>query len=164
MTAYPVILDVYKRQSYNSHGTHVAGIISKATAGLDNIKLLPLKVLDSRGKGTVSALVESVKYAKEAEVDIINLSLGLYPYYHSKALEMAILEAITSGITVVIASGNDNIDTMNSCPSHLELSLIHILWKDSAKALGLIILALLFLKKRDNPFQKLIFSICNRLT
>ncbi len=110
--------------SYNSHGTHVAGIISKATAGLDNIKLLPLKVLDSRGKGTVSALVESVKYAKEAEVDIINLSLGLYPYYHSKALEMAILEAITSGITFVIASGNDNIDTMNSCPSHLEDAII----------------------------------------
>lgn len=110
--------------SLNGHGTHVAGIIADSTRELDNIKILPIKALNSFGTGTISNLGNSIKYAINSNVDIINLSLGLTDGIHSKLIEELILEAVNSGITVVNAAGNNNSNTMYLCPSHLDEAII----------------------------------------
>ena len=110
--------------SHNGHGTHVAGIIAEGTKDLANVKILPLKVLNSNGKGFISGLIESIKYAVDQKVDIINLSIGLNDYVQSNILDNTILDAINSGITVVIASGNSNIDTSYTSPARLNEGII----------------------------------------
>ena len=110
--------------SLQGHGTHVAGIIADSTRELDNIKILPIKALNSFGIGTISSLGNSIKYAIDSNVDIINLSLGLTDGVHSNLIEELILEAVNSGITVVNAAGNSNSNTMYSCPSHLDEAII----------------------------------------
>ena len=106
------------------HGTHVAGIIADSTRELDNIKILPIKALNSLGTGTISSLGNSIRYAIDSNVDIINLSLGLANKTHSNLIEELILEAVNSGITVVNAAGNSNSNTMYSCPSHIDEAII----------------------------------------
>lgn len=106
------------------HGTHVAGIIADSIRELDNIKIMPIKSLDSIGIGTISSLGNSIRYAIDSDVDIINLSLGLNSGIHSKLIEELILEAVSNGIIVVNAAGNSNSNTMDLCPSHIDEAII----------------------------------------
>lgn len=41
----------------NGHGTHVAGIICQMTP--DNVKILPLKVMDGDGRGTSTEIIKA---------------------------------------------------------------------------------------------------------
>ena len=64
------------------HGTHVAGTIAQTTnnrigtAGIAyNAKIMPLRVLDSRGEGDSAAIARAIRYAVRHHADVINLSL-----------------------------------------------------------------------------------------
>ncbi|MFY0543625.1 S8 family serine peptidase [Brevibacillus sp. H7] len=98
----------------NSHGTHVAGIIAAhadneegiaGVAGKENVKILPIKVLDERGWGTTLSIAAGVDKAVEMGADIINMSLG--GPGRSKLLEESIKNATDKGVLVVVASGNE---------------------------------------------------------
>ena len=98
----------------HGHGTHVAGIAAAATdngigvAGVGwDARILPLKVLDQAGQGYLSDVAAAIRYAVEAEVDVINLSLAPQtgidcPGY----LQQAIDEAHAAGVVTVAAAGN----------------------------------------------------------
>ncbi len=98
------------------HGTNVAGIIADCTNGKP-VYIYPIRVLNSGGTGKMSNVVNAVKEAKGKGVTVINLSLesGVM----SAALDDAILEAVSSGVTVVAAAGNSSCDTSEVCPAHL---------------------------------------------
>lgn len=87
----------------NGHGTSISYIIAQSTS--DNVKLLPIKVIDSAGKGTLLSLYQGIKYAIEQNVDVINISLSTAST-HSELIEEAIKEATDKGIIVVVAAGN----------------------------------------------------------
>lgn len=87
----------------NGHGTSISYIIAQSTS--DNVKLLPIKVIDSAGKGTLLSLYQGIKYAIEQNVDVINISLSTAST-HSELIEEAIKEATDKGIIVVAAAGN----------------------------------------------------------
>ena len=106
---------------YNSHGTHVAGIISargdndNGTAGVMwESELMAVKVLDDNGSGSEWSLAQGILYAAglldnqpRQTADIINLSLGMSdPNHIPKTLEKAIERAAAEGIVIVAASGN----------------------------------------------------------
>lgn len=102
-----------------SHGTHVAGIISAVTdnkkgiAGVAwNVKIMPIRVLDSKGEGTADVIAEGINLAVEKKANVINLSLGITRKQPgddgTKVLTDAIDNAIANGITVVAAAGNDS--------------------------------------------------------
>ena len=98
------------------HGTNVAGIIADCTAG-KSVYIYPIRVLDNKGSGKMSNVVNAVYEAKTQGVNIINLSLE--STVMSEALDDAILEAVSSGVTVVVAAGNSSCNTSEVCPAHL---------------------------------------------
>ena len=98
------------------HGTHCAGTIgakgdnARGVAGVAwTVKLLPVKVLDSYGSGTLAAVAAGMNYAVKRGVKIMSMSLGTSSY--SSTLENAIIAAKNSGVLVVAAAGNDARDS-----------------------------------------------------
>lgn len=95
-----------------SHGTIVAGIIAaegnnhRGIAGITwKAKIMPLKVLDSNGKGRLSDVVKAIDYAVNNGADIINLSLVSFKY--NETMQEAIARANKAGVIIVAAAGNE---------------------------------------------------------
>ncbi|MCI0414775.1 S8 family peptidase [bacterium] len=95
----------------HGHGTHVAGTIAQLTnnkvgvAGVaPNVKIMPLKVLNSRGFGTYGDIAAAIRYAADNGAKVINMSLG--GPFPSFVLHKAIKYAKEKGVTIVCAAGN----------------------------------------------------------
>ena len=84
------------------HGTHCAGIVRDATS--ENVKILPVKVLDSFGAGANSVIAEGITYAADCGADILSMSFGGSSW---KSLSDAIDYATEKGVIAVAAAGND---------------------------------------------------------
>jgi subtilisin family serine protease len=94
------------------HGTHVSGIIGavgnngKGVAGVSwNTAIMPVKVLDATGSGVTSAITAGIIWAVDNGANVINMSLGGTGY--SQAMADAVDYALTNGVVVVCAMGND---------------------------------------------------------
>lgn len=95
----------------NGHGTHVAGTAAAATnnalggAGMCPLcQVLPVRVLNAFGSGTLDAVTEGIIYAADVSVQVINLSLG---GPGSFALQQAVDYAWTHGSFLACAAGNN---------------------------------------------------------
>jgi subtilisin family serine protease len=109
----------------NGHGTHCAGTL--AAIGGNNIGVVgvaagalvvPVKVLDSRGSGSISGVIAGVDYvgANGNSGDVANMSLGGGA---STALDNAVLNASSGGVWFVIAAGNSSADANNYSPARV---------------------------------------------
>ena len=100
--------DAYDDQG---HGTHVAGTVAqttnngKGTAGLAYCaRLMPVKVLNKNGWGTLADVAEGIRYAADTGAQVITLRLG--GSGKRKILEDAVDHALSKGVIVVAAAGN----------------------------------------------------------
>ncbi|MFN5746492.1 MAG: S8 family serine peptidase [Methylococcaceae bacterium] len=103
----------------NGHGTHVAGTIGGSTYGVaKGVKLVNIRVLDCTGSGTTSGVISGVNWVTQNRTlpAVANMSLGggLSP-----ALDLAVQNSIASGVTYVVAAGNENTLACNSSPAHV---------------------------------------------
>ncbi|MCB9137024.1 MAG: S8 family serine peptidase [Caldilineaceae bacterium] len=87
------------------HGTHTTGIIAHIAP---NSRILPVRVLDLNGRGNTFLLAYAIEWAVAQGADVINLSLGTP--FDSTVLRVAIEDAISRGVVIVAAAGNDNAD------------------------------------------------------
>ena len=87
------------------HGTHVAGIVRLVAPGAT---LMPIRALDSDGRGNAYAVAEAIHFAMESGADVINLSLGMAA--ESDVLRESVRAATLQGVLVVAAAGNLNSD------------------------------------------------------
>ncbi len=95
------------------HGTHVAGIAAAlgnngiGIAGVSwGARILPVKVLDSAGRGTALNVAEGIVWAADQGAQVINLSLGGSQF--SQTLQDAVLYAEGRGVLLIASSGNTN--------------------------------------------------------
>jgi serine protease len=105
------ITDNTPQDNGGSHGTHVTGIIgaltnnSSGVAGVSwNVKIMPVRVLDSSQRGSTFDIAEGIYYAADSGADIINLSLGSFEA--PEHLEEAVKYADEEGSVLIAASGN----------------------------------------------------------
>ena len=108
---YDFLNDLPAPQDDESHGTAVAGIIGAIGNNHDgvtgiawHVKLLPIKALNSQGRGPDSVMVKAILYAADSGARIINISSTGTRY--SAALETAVEYAEEKGALVVAAAGN----------------------------------------------------------
>ena len=105
----------------NGHGTHVAGTIAALNNNVGVIgvapgaTVIPVKVLDSRGSGSYSGVINGVDHvaANGQAGDVANMSLG-GPV--SQALDDAVVAA-SSKVKFALAAGNDSDDSNNHSPA-----------------------------------------------
>ena len=110
----------------NDHGTHVSGTITASgndatgVTGVSwNSRVMPLRMLDANGSGTVADLVSAYRYARAKGAQIVNASLG------GSGFSRAELDAIDGAPNTlfVVAAGNggddgvgDDVDTTPEYP------------------------------------------------
>lgn len=95
----------------NGHGTHVAGIIGALnnTIGVvgvgPQIDLYAVKVLDRRGSGYLSDVIEGLDWAIANKMQVVNMSLGTSSDVLS--FREAVKKVNAKGIVQVAAAGNN---------------------------------------------------------
>src|SRR3989344_4075340 len=94
----------------NGHGSHVAGIIGAIDNDIGVIgashsaNLYAIKVLDGRGSGYLSDVINGIDWAVVNGMQVVNLSLGCD--CSSESLHDAVIRARDAGVVVVAAAGN----------------------------------------------------------
>jgi subtilisin family serine protease len=101
------------------HGTHVAGIAAAVAnngvgvAGVaPNAKIMPVRVLDEEGVGSLSRIEEGVRWAVTHGADVVNLSLSsdvITEFLTGGTLTDAVNFAWSRGVIAVISAGNDQL-------------------------------------------------------
>lgn len=115
---HPALPNVVDRRNFSSdsetfdtlgHGTHVAGVIGAVSGVAKGIapkaKIISLKVLGHSGMGSNEAVATAVRYAADAGVDLVCMSLGSPS--PSDRVHQAIQYAASKGVVCVCAAGND---------------------------------------------------------
>lgn len=102
------------------HGTHVAGVIAQCTESLPNIRILPVRVLNNKGAGSVSQVANGIRYAADQGAAVINMSLSGKLPIGGATIREAIDYAVSRGTIVVGVSGNNGTDVSAYTPGNIE--------------------------------------------
>lgn len=117
----------YSYEDLKNHGSHVSGIIADATP--ENVKILPLKVLNKNGRGTVAMIVSALSYmtnlkASGLNIFTANISIGVENPNGGIAnfpiLENEIVSAYNKNIVCVVSAGNESRNTIFSSPANVD--------------------------------------------
>ncbi|MCS1352535.1 S8 family peptidase [Mechercharimyces sp. CAU 1602] len=124
---YDFVDDDNDASDEQGHGTHVAGTIGAATnngigvAGVaPEVQIMPVRVLDANGSGTNESVANGITYAADNGAQVINLSLG--GPQSSQVIEDAVEYAVSKGVLVVAAAGNESTSSP-SYPAYYEGAL-----------------------------------------
>jgi subtilisin family serine protease len=107
----------------NGHGTHVAGTVGGATYGVaSDVKIVGVRVLNCAGSASHSQIIAGVNWVTRHAVKpaVVNMSLGGTA---SSALDTAVRNSIASGVTYVVAAGNNKVDACTMSPARVSAAV-----------------------------------------
>lgn len=86
------------------------------------VTLHPVWVLDCDGSGSTSSVIAGLDWVTQNHIKpaVVNMSLGGRA---STALDTAVNNAISAGVTVVVAAGNDNRDACCYSPARVSAAI-----------------------------------------
>ena len=124
VSGYNYVEDNNKPQDDEGHGTHCAGIAAASAnngegiAGVcPNCSIMPVRGLGGDGQGTITTVANGIIYAADHGAKVISMSFGSPSY--STTLKNAIDYAVSKGVVLVAAAGNDGVTTP-FYPAYLE--------------------------------------------
>jgi subtilisin family serine protease len=116
----------YDITTFNSdchgHGTHVSGTIGGLTYGVaKGVRLLGVRVLNCSGSGTFESVIAGVNWVTAHHQAnpgpaVANMSLGGLGF---DSLDTAVRNSIASGITYVVAAGNNSANASGYSPARV---------------------------------------------
>lgn len=124
----------------NQMGSIIGNILYDANTSNSNIQLLSYKVVDKNGSATRWDMFRAIDAAIDADVDIMNLSLGYRgdSTSNESLMEHALQVAATQGILIVTAAGNDyaliDDDSKPFFPASLDVPNMIVVGASSCKA------------------------------
>ena len=107
----------------NGHGTHVAGTVGGSTHGVaKDVRLVGVRVLSCSGSGTNAGVIAGVNWvtSNARRPAVANMSLGGGA---STALDNAVRNSISSGVSYALAAGNSNANACNSSPARVSTAV-----------------------------------------
>ena len=114
------------------HGTAVAAVIREKAP---HAQLFAIKVFDRQLSATGAALARAIEWARDAGVDIINLSLGTTNAEHEPLLREVTDSARRAGIVIVAAGPNETQRWLpGALPGVLRVTLDMSLPRDQCRA------------------------------
>lgn len=117
--AFSSVADSYGPDGCHWHGTHVAGTVGGATAGVaKGVTLYSVRVLDCTGSGTTAGVIAGVDWVTANRVlpAVANMSMD---GSLSQALNDAMQRSIDAGVTYVVSAGNSAKDACLSSPGSM---------------------------------------------
>lgn len=111
------------------HGTMVAGTIYRFAP---QALLMPVRVLDSDGCGSLWAAVQGVRYATANGASVVNMSFG--SPQNSGMMTKALNDAYNDGVVLVASAGNHNTNTPQYPAGNTHVVAVAALNADNSKA------------------------------
>jgi serine protease len=97
----------------NGHGTHVSSTIAEKTnngIGLTGLayraKLMPVRVLDKRGRGQADEIARGIRFAVSHGANVINMSFNFGCGREVPSVDEALRQAYARGVITVASVGN----------------------------------------------------------
>lgn len=103
----------------NGHGTHVSGTIGGKVYGVaKQVNIIGVKVLNDEGEGSDASVIAGIDWAvrdarrRGITKCVANMSLG---GDFSRSLNQVAKRAVDSGLTLVVAAGNEGVSEVSLC-------------------------------------------------
>jgi subtilisin family serine protease len=119
MTGFDAVTPGGTANDCNGHGTHVAGTVGGTLYGVAKaVRLYPVRVLNCQGSGTNAQVISGIDWvtANHIKPAVANMSLGGSA---SNAIDTAVRNSISAGVTYVVAAGNSNRNACNYSPARV---------------------------------------------
>ncbi|EGW34546.1 uncharacterized protein SPAPADRAFT_134783 [Spathaspora passalidarum NRRL Y-27907] len=103
----------------SGHGTHIAGLIGSYTYGSSKgVEMIDVKAINSKGFTTLSSIIAALEFSanhrlRSRRMGVANLSMGAK---RNAMINRAVDEAFNTGLVVVAAAGNSNINACLNSP------------------------------------------------
>ncbi len=122
---YDAVDGVLPATDCNGHGTHVAGTVGSTTYGVaKGVTLVAVRVLNCQGSGTNSGVIAGIDWVTAnhtaGQPAVANMSLGGGA---SSAIDTAVNNSISDGVTYAIAAGNSSANACNYSPARTERAI-----------------------------------------